>query len=87
MKEVDTIQDVQHATEENYPNGLLNKQGGHISSIFFANNQVTQLVEVDKGTKAGGSIEVYKTKEEAEIDFIQNSSTRFKEVTIKTYTV
>ena len=28
LKEVDTIQEVQHATEENDPNGLLNKQGG-----------------------------------------------------------
>ena len=70
LKEVDTIQEVQHATEENDPNGLLNKQGGYTASIYFADNQVTEPIEganlVDNGTEAGGAIEVYKTKEEAE---------------------
>ena len=70
LKEVDTIQEVQHATEENDPNGKLNKQGGYTASIFFSDNQVTEPIEganiVDKGTEAGGCIEVYKTKEDAE---------------------
>ena len=35
LKEVDTIQEVQHATEEHDPNGLLNKQGGYTASIYF----------------------------------------------------
>ena len=70
LKEVDTIQEVQHATEEHDPNGLLNKQGGYTASIYFSDSQVTEPVYgtdiVDKGTEAGGCIEVYKTKDEAE---------------------
>ena len=70
LKEVNTMQEVHHATEENDPNGLLNKQGGYTASIYFADNQVTEPIEganlVDNGTEAGGAIEVYKTKEEAE---------------------
>ena len=70
MKEIDTIQEVQHATEENDPNGILNKQGGYTAYIYFADNQVTEPVDgtdlLEKGTEAGGCIELYKTKEEAE---------------------
>ena len=70
LKEIDTIQEIQHVTESNDANGLLNKQGGYTASIYFSDKQVTEPVEgvdlVDKGTEAGGCIEVYKTKEEAE---------------------
>ncbi len=56
-------------TESNDPNGNLNKQGGYTASIYFTDNQVTEAVEgadiVDKGTDAGGNIEVYKTSDEA----------------------
>lgn len=70
LKEINTIQGVQHVTEDHDPNGSLNKQGGYTATVYFSDNQVTEPIEgadvVDKGTDAGGCIEVYKTKEEAE---------------------
>ncbi|MFS9238813.1 EbhA [Streptococcus australis] len=70
LKEIDTIQGVQHVTEDHDPNGSLNKQGGYTATVYFSDKQVTEPIEgndiVEKGTDAGGSIEVYKTKEEAE---------------------
>ncbi|MDU4284332.1 MAG: EbhA [Streptococcus sp.] len=69
LKEIDTVTGVQSVTESNDPNGNLNKQGGYTASIYFTDNQVTEAVEgadiVDKGTDAGGNIEVYKTSDEA----------------------
>ena len=70
LREIDTVTEVQSATENHDPNGHLNKQGGYTASVYFSDNQVTESVEgidiVDKGTDVGGNIEVYKTKEEAE---------------------
>ena len=70
LKEVDTITGVQSVTESNDPNKHLNKQGGYTASVYFVDNQVTPPVEgsdiIQKGNDAGGNIEVYKTKEEAE---------------------
>lgn len=70
LKEIDTITGVQSVTESNDPNGKLNKQGGYTASVYFSDNQVTASVEgadlVGKGNDAGGNVEVYKTKEDAE---------------------
>ena len=70
LREIDTVTEVQSATENHDPNGHLNKQGGYTASVYFSDNQVIESVEgtdiVDKGTDVGGNIEVYKTKEEAE---------------------
>lgn len=70
IKTIPTITGVQSVTEANDPNGNLNKQGGYTASVYFTDNQVTADVlganPVEKGNDAGGNIEVYKTKEEAE---------------------
>lgn len=70
LKEIDTITGVQSVTEANDPNGNLNKQGGYTASVYFSDSQVTEAVDgsdiVGKGTDGGGSVEVYKTKEETE---------------------
>lgn len=70
LKEVDTITGVQSVTESNDPNRHLNKQGGYTASVYFVDNQVNPPVNgsdiIQKGNDAGGNIEVYKTKEEAE---------------------
>ncbi|MGT2667074.1 EbhA [Streptococcus rifensis] len=70
LKEIDTVIGVQSVTEDNDPNGNLNKQGGYTASIYFSDNQVAEVVDgvdvVAKGTDAGGNIEVYKTPDEAE---------------------
>ncbi len=70
LKEISSITGVQSVTENNDPNNKLNKQGGYTASVYFIDNQVTHSVEgtdiVQKGNDAGGNVEVYKTKEEAE---------------------
>lgn len=69
LKEIDTISDVQSATEDNDPNQGLNKQGSYTAAVYFADNEVTNPVAgadlVAKGTDAGGCVEVYKTVEDA----------------------
>lgn len=69
LKEIDTITDVQSATENNDPNQGLNKQGSYTAAVYFADNEVTNPVAgadlVAKGTDAGGCVEVYKTAEDA----------------------
>ena len=69
LKEIDTISDVQSATEDNDPNQGLNKQGSYTAAVYFADNEVTNPVTgadlVAKGTDAGGCVEVYKTVEDA----------------------
>lgn len=70
LKEIDTVKDTQGVTEDNDPNGNLNKQGGYTASVYFIDNQVTEAVDganpIEKGTSAGGNVEAYKTKDEAE---------------------
>ncbi|MGZ0983478.1 hypothetical protein ACXOYK_04765 [Streptococcus thermophilus] len=69
LKEIDTISDVQSATEDNDPNQGLNKQGSYTAAVYFFDNEVTNPVAgadlVAKGTDAGGCVEVYKTAEDA----------------------
>lgn len=70
LREIDTVTEVQSATENHDPNGHLNKQDGYTASVYFSDNQVTESVEgvdiVDKGTDVGGNVEVYRSKEDAE---------------------
>ena len=70
LREIETITGVQSVTETHDPNGQLNKQGGYTASIYFSDSQVTEAVDgtdiAEKGTDAGGDIEVYPTKEDAE---------------------
>ena len=70
LKKVNGIMDAQAVTEENDPNGQLNKAGGYTSQVYFSSNLIDQgSIEgntvIDKGTDCGGSIEVYKTVEDA----------------------
>lgn len=70
LKEVPSITGEQAVTEDNDPNGNLNKQGGYTATVYFTDNQVKEEIDgkdiVDKGTDAGGSIEVYPTVKDAE---------------------
>lgn len=64
------ITEISAVTEDNDPNGSLNKAGGYISQVFFSCNVINQKeIEgetlIAKGTEAGGSIEVYANKEDA----------------------
>ena len=65
LKEIDTISDVQSATEDNDPNQGLNKQGSYTAAVYFADNEVTNPVPGADLVAAGGCVEVYKTVEDA----------------------
>ena len=71
LNDVSSIAEIQAVTEENDPNGQLNKQGGYTSAIYFSSANINQNDTygeslIDKGTAAGGCIEVYNTVEDAE---------------------
>ena len=71
LKEVSGIVDIQGVTEDNDPNGNLNKAGGYTSQTFFSSGLINQADVygenlIDKGTSAGGSIEVYTNAGDAE---------------------
>lgn len=70
LQKVPGVIEIMAATEDNDPNGQLNKPKGYTAHVYFSYVLVNQddiigddLIE--KGTDAGGSIEVYSTKEDA----------------------
>ena len=70
LEKVETIEEIEAVTEETDPMKNLNKPGWYISHVYFSCSLVNQKKVygknlIDKGTTAGGSIEVYKTEEEA----------------------
>lgn len=70
LKKVTYIADISAVTEDNDPNGKLNKAGGYTAQIYFSSKLVDQSKAVgksiiEKGTACGGSIEVYSTADEA----------------------
>ena len=71
LSTISSITEMQGVTEDNDPNGNLNKAGGYTSTVYFSvasidQSQVYGDTLIDKGTDAGGSIEVYSTVEDAE---------------------
>lgn len=70
LKKVENIVDISAVTEDNDPNGNLNKAGGYTAQVYFSSDLVNQSEVygtslIDKGTAAGGSIEVYANVEDA----------------------
>lgn len=70
IKSIEGITGISAVTEDNDPNKKLNKQGGYTSQVYFTYNLVNQNNVIgdsiiEKGTLGGGSIEVYKTVEDA----------------------
>lgn len=71
IKDVDGITGYSGVTEDNDPNGNLNKPGGYTSTVFFAYDKVEDPhgvldgTIIENGTNGGGSIEVYATEEDA----------------------
>ena len=71
IKDLPGVRGVQAVTENNDPNGNLNKQGGYTSTVYLASTLVDQARVfgrdiVDRGTEAGGAVEVYKTVDDAQ---------------------
>ena len=66
------VSNVATATEDNDPNGMLNKAGGYTAAVFFKYASVDWGANylsgssIDAGTDGGGCVEVYPTVEEAE---------------------
>lgn len=70
LKTVDEVVDARAVTEDNDPNGKLNKAGGYTATVYFESKNVNQenwMGEdlIEKGTAAGGAIEVYPNEEDA----------------------
>lgn len=70
LKKVPNVVDISAVTEDNDPNGHLNKAGGYTAQVYFSSDLVNQGeifgdTVIEKGTNGGGSIEVYSTVEDA----------------------
>ena len=70
LKKVENIVDISAVTEDNDPNGNLNKAGGYTAQVYFSSDLVNQSEVygaslIEKGTDASGSIEVYANVEDA----------------------
>lgn len=71
LNNVENIANIAYATEDNDPNGKLGKDGGYTAQIYFSSTLLgTETIAgdnlIDEGTIAGGSIEVYRTVDDAE---------------------
>jgi len=69
LGKVTNVVNISAATEDNDPNGHLNKSGGYTAQVYFSSDLVNQssvfgTTVIDKGTECGGSIEVYSTLED-----------------------
>lgn len=70
LKKVPNIIDISAVTEDNDPNGHLNKASGYTAQVYFSSDLIDQSeilgsTVIEKGTDCGGSIEVYSTVEDA----------------------
>lgn len=70
LEKIPNVTEIEAVTEINDPQGLLNKAGGYTAHVYFALDAIDQSKVygtslIDKGTAAGGSIEVYKNKRDA----------------------
>ena len=68
---IEEIIDTQSVTEQQNPDGLLNKEGGYSACIYFTTGatepeKVPGNSIVEKGTDAGGAVEIYDNLAEAE---------------------
>lgn len=71
LNKVDKIKGVSAVTEDNDPNGNLNKAGGYTSTVYFSDSRINLDSSIygntiiEQGTDGGGSIEVYANEEDA----------------------
>lgn len=71
LKKIEIISDIEGVTQGTDINGMLGKEGGYTTCIYFGVKSIdTSSIFgdniVEKGTDAGGAIEVYATVEDAE---------------------
>ena len=69
---VEHVAEISAVTEDNDPNGNLNKPGGYTATVYYSDDRISLDSSVygtsviDQGTDGGGAIEVYATVEDAE---------------------
>ena len=69
---IEHISDISAVTEDNDPNGNLNKPGGYTATVYYRDDRLNLDPEIygktviEQGTNGGGAIEVYATVEDAE---------------------
>lgn len=72
LKTITEIKNISAVTEDNDPNGNLNKPGGYTATVYFSDSRIKLDKEIygytviEQGTDGGGAIEVYATVEDAE---------------------
>lgn len=71
LKRVGAVANVAAVTEDNDPNGNLNKQGGYTATVYFVTDllgteNMTGDAVIDIGTDGGGAIEVYPLIDDVE---------------------
>lgn len=66
LTQVEGIGEIQGVTEEQDPNGMLNKQGGYTSATYFSSVLLGTSKPLRDGTDGGGCIEVFPNATEAE---------------------
>ena len=72
LGKVEHVAEISAVTEDNDPNGNLNKPGGYTATVYYSDDRIaldssihgTSVIE--QGTDGGGAIEVYSTVEDAE---------------------
>lgn len=70
IKEITDISDIGYVTAENDPNQMLGKDGGYSGCIYFTLKnidlkKVSGKNPIERGTDAGGAVEIFATKEDA----------------------
>ena len=70
LKKVKGVLGISAVTEDNDPNGKLNKAHCYIAAVYFSHKYVKQenvygKTVIDKGTDGGGCVEVYTSEEDA----------------------
>lgn len=71
LQSVDGIKDIVPVTKDNDSNGMLNKEDGYVSCVYFSydkvdNSSVPGENVIDKGTDCGGAVEIYGTLQAAQ---------------------
>ncbi|MDY3618467.1 hypothetical protein [Agathobaculum sp.] len=70
LSTVDTVSELQAVTEDNDPNGNLNKPGGYTATVYFSSplvnpQDVYGASVIEKGTDGGGCVEAYASVADA----------------------
>lgn len=72
LGKVEHVADISAVTEDNDPNGNLNKPGGYTATVYYSDDRISLdksihgNTVIEQGTDGGGGIEVYATVEDAE---------------------